>query len=80
MCMSATYLTVYVIVYFAAVCAHKWNRKSQAKGPNWDSQAKQHSWEESEGVYKQLNPQKGVTRSVYSEHRDRMDQFAPATC
>jgi hypothetical protein len=32
---------------------------------------------ESEGAYKQSNQQKGVTRSVYCEHGDKMDQFAP---
>jgi hypothetical protein len=33
---------------------------------------------ESEGVYKQFNQQKGVTRAVYYEHGDKMDQFSPA--
>jgi hypothetical protein len=32
---------------------------------------------ESESVHNQSNQQKGVTRSVYYEHGDRMDQFAP---
>ncbi len=29
-------------------------------------------------TYKQFNEQNRVTRSVYCEHRDRVDQFAPA--
>ncbi len=43
---------MYVIVYFVVASMHVWSRKSQAKCPNWGSQAKQHPWEGSEGVYK----------------------------
>ncbi len=67
---------------FHSDCAHMCSWKFRAKCPNFGNQAKQHLWEVSEGVYKQFNQLNGVTRSIYCEYGDKMDQFAPApaTC
>ncbi len=60
----------------SSVCACV-EQKIWSQVPKLGQQSQQHQWEESEGIYKQFNQQKRVIESVYYEHENGMDQFAP---
>jgi hypothetical protein len=76
------YLLLRIGLFYSDVW-HKWpkNPKPKPAAPiDWIRTAKLNSTcgKGSEGVHRHSNQQKGVTKSVCCEHRNRVNQVAPA--